>query len=54
MEGEDIAEYGHLTSSITSFGINSKRIVISSVTYGSNTITSKACIEWAARKVVTQ
>ena len=52
MEGGSIVEYGHRAESVTYFGINSERIMISSITYGTNPIVSKAYIKWNSRKVL--
>jgi len=51
MEGERIAEYGRYAVSVTYFGINTKWVVILSVTYGTSPVISKAYIEWNRRKV---
>lgn len=54
MVGDGIAEYGHRADSVTYFEIDAKRIVISSVTYGSNPIISKPNMKWNSRKVFAQ
>ena len=50
MEGDGIAEHGHHAASVTYFGINSKWIMITNVTYGTNPVISKPYIEWNSRK----